>query len=94
MASCKAEFENIKLAVCTIAAQAWTAGRTRICYFFWSFFTCCIIWVSTLASNTKHNQYHRGHNTIKDKEKASIACWYRNLKGIRYCPLILEANSG
>lgn len=39
----------------------------------------------------KHNQYERGHNTIKDKDEASIACWYRNLKGIRYCPLIMEA---
>lgn len=41
-----------------------------------------------LTSHMKHNQYHRGHSIIKDKDEASTACWHRNLKGIRYCFLI------
>lgn len=45
-------------------------------------------WLSTLASHMQHNQYYRGHSIIKDKDEASTACQYRNLKGIRYCSLI------
>lgn len=95
MASCKAEFENIKLAAYAIPAHAWTAAiHAHPVTFLQIISTCCIIWLSTLAGNMKHNQYHRDHNTIKDKDEASIAHRYRNLKGIRYCLLIMEANLG
>lgn len=95
MASCKAVFENIKLAACAIPAPHMDGCHAGISITFLEIITaCCIIWLSTLASNMKHNQYHRGHNTIKDTDEASIACWYRNLKGIRYCLLIMEANHG
>lgn len=35
MASCKAVFENIKLAACAIPAHAWTAAMHEYLLLFW-----------------------------------------------------------
>lgn len=94
MTSCKAVLKTSSWQPAPFQPTHRKVPCTAIGYFLETMPTCCVIRLSTLASNTKHNQYHRGHNTMKDKEEASIACWYRNLKGIRYCPLIMAANHG
>lgn len=45
--------------------------------------TCCIICLSTLASKTKHNQYHRDQNASKTNTIHGFCC-HRNLKGMNY----------
>lgn len=56
MASCKAEFENIKLAAGAIEAHTWTAAMHAYLLLFLEILsTCFITWLSTLASHMKHN---------------------------------------
>lgn len=68
---CTTALGNIKLAGCNIkASMCCYSLRIQMTFMHTSFFyeiliTCCIIWLSTLASKTKHNQYHRDQNASK-----------------------------
>lgn len=74
---------NIKAGMCVVTAYAYRwLPCIHITFFYEIPITCCIIWLSTLASKAKHSQYHRDENASKTKRIIPWFLCHRNLKGI------------
>lgn len=75
MASCKAVFENIKLAAGAIPAHAWTVAMHTYHSFFGRWSPHAVLSAFHISKEHETQSISQGHDTNKDKVEIPIACW-------------------